>query len=71
MDKKQIFLKIAKKLNSELDIIPLLYSIEYYLLDLHDYLKVYIASSKDGYRLKKKNKQDGEKIKLIKQALNK
>ena len=43
--------------------------IEYYLLELEDYLKVYTASSKDGYRINNKNKQDFEKIKLIKQAI--
>lgn len=41
----------------------------YYLLDLHDYLKVYTASSKDGYRKNIKNKKDEEKIKLINKAL--
>lgn len=41
----------------------------YYLLTLEDYLKVYNASSKDGYRIKHKNKQDNEKIKLIKQNI--
>lgn len=45
--------------------------IQYFLLELQDYLKVYTASSKDGYRVNKKNKQDGEKIKMIKHALNK
>ncbi|MCH5297785.1 MAG: hypothetical protein J1E85_08955 [Ruminococcus sp.] len=45
--------------------------IQYCLLELQDYLKVYTASSKDGYRVNKKNKQDGEKIKMIKHALNK
>ncbi|MBQ6569503.1 MAG: hypothetical protein IJL87_04530 [Clostridia bacterium] len=43
--------------------------IKYYLLDLKDYLKVYTASAKDGYRVNKKNKQDSEKIRLIEQAL--
>lgn len=38
----------------------------YYLLELPDYLKVYTASSKDGYRKNIKNKQDQEKIDLIK-----
>ena len=41
----------------------------YYLLDLQDYLKVYTASSKDGYRKNIKNKKDEEKIKLINKAL--
>ncbi len=37
----------------------------YYLLNLHDYLKVYEASAKDGYRKNVKNKKDEQKIKLI------
>ena len=41
----------------------------YFLLDLQDYLRVYVASSKDGYRKNIKNKQDGQKIKLINEAL--
>lgn len=45
--------------------------IRYRLLDLEDYLKVYTASSKDGYRKQVKNKKDGEKIELIKKALEK
>ena len=43
----------------------------YYLLDLQDYLKVYTASSKDGYRKNVKNKQDEQKIELINKALGK
>ena len=38
---------------------------EYLLLGLEDYLKVYQASSKDGYRRDVKNKQDQAKIDLI------
>lgn len=45
--------------------------VRYYLLSLEDYLKVYIASSKDGYRKNKKNKNDEEKIGLIKEVLGK
>lgn len=41
----------------------------YLLLELPDYLKVYEASSKDGYRKNVKNKQDHIKIALIKKAL--
>ena len=41
----------------------------FYLLELSDYLKVYTASSKDGYRKNVKNKQDQNKIEIIKQAL--
>ena len=37
----------------------------FYLLELSDYLKVYTASSKDGYRKNVKNKQDQKKIDLI------
>lgn len=43
----------------------------YMLLDLQDYLKVYTASLKDGYRKNVKNKNDQQKIDLINQALNK
>lgn len=43
----------------------------YYLLGLEDYLKVYTASSKDGYRKNVKNKSDEEKIGLINKALDK
>ena len=42
---------------------------KYLLLELADYLKVYEASSKDGYRKDVKNKQDNIKINLIKEAL--
>lgn len=44
--------------------------VRYYLLDLQDYLKVYTESAKDGYRKDKKHKEDGEKVELIKKALN-
>lgn len=43
--------------------------VRYYLLDLQDYLKVYTASSKDGYRKNVKNKKDGQKMELINKAL--
>ena len=39
------------------------------LLDLPQYLRVYTASSKDGYRTDKKNKRDGEKIAMIREYL--
>ena len=42
-----------------------------YLLELPDYLRVYEASSKDGYRKNVKNKQDQQKIDLILKALEK
>ena len=42
---------------------------KYLLVELPDYLKVYEASSKDGYRKNVKNKQDNIKIALIKKAL--
>ncbi|MDE6131938.1 MAG: nucleotidyltransferase family protein [Oscillospiraceae bacterium] len=45
--------------------------VRYLLLDLQDYLKVYTASLKDGYRKNVKNKNDQQKIDLINQALNK
>lgn len=38
-------------------------------MELEDYLKVYTASLKDGYRKDVKNKQDHNKIDLINQAL--
>lgn len=41
----------------------------YYLLELPDYLRVYEASSKDGYRKNVKNKQDQQKIDMILKAL--
>lgn len=44
--------------------------IRYYLLNLQDYLKVYIASSKDGYRKNTKNKKDEEKIEWINRAIS-
>lgn len=37
----------------------------YFLLELEDYRKVYLASSRDGYRKDKKNKDDAAKIALI------
>ena len=43
----------------------------YYLLELQDYLKVYMASSNDGYRRNIKNKKDEQKIELINKALGK
>lgn len=42
---------------------------KFLLLTLYDYLKVYEASSKDGYRKNIKNKQDHIKISLIRKAL--
>ncbi|MDE5605468.1 MAG: phosphoribosylanthranilate isomerase [Eubacterium sp.] len=45
--------------------------IRYFLLELQDYLKVYTASSKDGYRKNIKNKQDQHKIDLINKAIRK
>ncbi len=43
--------------------------IRFYLLELDDYLKVYRASSKDGYRKNVKNKQDQKKIELIEKEI--
>lgn len=45
--------------------------VRYSLLRLQDYLKVYTASAKDGYRKNKKHKQDEQKIRLIQRALGK
>ncbi len=43
---------------------------DYWLtLTLYDFLKVYEASLKDGYRQNKKNKKDSEKIEIIKSAI--
>lgn len=42
----------------------------YRLLELPDYQKVYEASSKDGYRVNKKEKKDHEKLILIEKALS-
>ena len=42
---------------------------EYMLLSLSDYLKVYTASSKDGYRKNVKHKQDQQKIDWIRRVL--
>ena len=55
------------------DNIPVIESadVRYLLLDLQDYLKVYTASSEDGYRKNVKNKNDQQKINLIIQALGK
>ncbi len=39
-------------------------------LSLKDYLKVHEASLKDGYRQDKKNKNDTEKIRIIKSAMD-
>ena len=39
--------------------------IQFRLLTLEQYLKVYTASSKDGYRMNVKEKKDQEKIDLI------
>lgn len=44
-------------------------SVHYFLLSLQDYLKVYTASAKDGYRKNNKHKQDEQKIRLIQRAL--
>ena len=44
-------------------------NVRFKLLSLEQYLKVYTASSKDGYRMNVKNKQDTEKIELIRLLL--
>lgn len=43
--------------------------VEFLLLELEDYLKVYMASSEDGYRKNVKHKQDQQKIELIKRRI--
>ncbi len=43
--------------------------VSYYLLNLQQYLAVYKRSAKDGYRIHKKEKRDGEKIALITKQL--
>ena len=44
--------------------------VRFKLLSLHQYLKVYTASAKDGYRINMKNKKDSEKIALIQEQLS-
>ena len=57
----------------EIEKIPMLRynDICYLLLDLEDYRKVYTASSFDGYRKDKKNKDDSAKLLLIERAQGK
>lgn len=45
--------------------------VRYRLLGLQDYLKVYRASSRDGYRRDVRHKKDEQKIALIDEALQK
>lgn len=45
------------------------HGVQYHLLSLEDYLKVYTASATDGYRKDVKNKNDAQKIALIKKRL--
>ncbi len=56
----------------ELEKIPVIEEngVFYQLLELNDYVKVYTASLKDGYRKNVKNKNDKEKIDLINKALS-
>ena len=49
--------------------IPEAYHIRFRLLTLEQYLKVYTASSKDGYRMNVKEKKDQEKIDFIRSRL--
>lgn len=44
--------------------------VNYYLLNLEQYLAVYTASSKDSYRRNKNNDKDFDKINLIKMELS-
>lgn len=46
-------------------------NISFRLLSLEQYLKVYCASAKDGYRVNVRNKKDAEKIEFIQKRLNK
>ena len=43
--------------------------VRFKVLSLEQYLKVYTASSKDGYRIDVRQKKDAEKIELIKRYL--
>ena len=45
-------------------------NVQFKLLSLRQYLKVYTASAKDGYRIDTKNKKDSEKIVLIQEQLS-
>ena len=45
-------------------------NIQFRVLSLLQYLKVYTASSKDGYRISTRNKKDFEKITLIQEQLS-
>lgn len=44
--------------------------VQFMLLSLEQYLKVYLMSSLDGYRMNVKEKQDNQKIELIKKYMN-
>lgn len=44
-------------------------NVRFRLLSLGQYLQVYTASSRDGYRVNTKNKKDSEKIALIRELL--
>ena len=43
--------------------------VKFKLLSLEQYLKVYTASSKDGYRINVRQKKDNDKIAFIKKLL--
>ncbi len=45
--------------------------IQFRVLSLEQYLKVYTASSKDGYRINVRQKKDNDKIRFIQKQLNK
>ncbi|MBR4038626.1 MAG: hypothetical protein IKJ11_00840 [Clostridia bacterium] len=55
----------------DIDAIPVIREagVSYLLLELPDYLKVYLASAQDGYRKNVKNKQDEQKIRMIRSAI--
>lgn len=44
--------------------------VTFFVLTLSQYLQVYTASSKDGYRIHVRQKKDAEKIKLIRSCQN-
>lgn len=47
------------------------YGIQFRVLSLEQYLKVYTASSKDGYRINVRQKKDRDKILFIQEQLSK
>lgn len=62
--KKHAFLENARLLGDAFGITPLMYG------SLGQYLKVYTASAKDGYRVNVRNKKDLDKIAFIREQLH-